>query len=94
MDAAGKIKLFIPPSFGTAFFIHRVEGEKNMFFNLGEANHTKDSEILLQLIDEVTSFIKDKGGDSKLTNHFYTKQIAFVDNTFLFNLNVSIPLRK
>jgi hypothetical protein len=65
-----------------------------MFLNLDEAKQIKESEFLLQFIDEVTSFIKEKGGNSKLIDNFYTQQITFKNNTFLFNLNVSIPLRK
>ncbi|MDR2941717.1 MAG: hypothetical protein LBV17_03900 [Treponema sp.] len=65
-----------------------------MFFNLDEAKHIKEAEILLQLIDETISFIKEKGGDAKLISPFLSRQISFENNTFLFSLDVSIPLRK
>jgi hypothetical protein len=65
-----------------------------MLLNLDEAKLIKDSEILLQFIDETMSFIKEKGGDAKLKNYVFDEQIAFENNTFSFNLSVSIPLRK
>jgi hypothetical protein len=65
-----------------------------MLLKLDEAEQIKDSEIFLQFIDETMSFIKEKGGDAKLTNYFFDEQIAFENNVFSFKLNVSIPLRK
>jgi len=65
-----------------------------MFFDLDEMKYVKDSKSLLQIIEELTSLIREKGGGVKLADNVFSRQITFENNTFSFNLSVSIPLRK
>jgi hypothetical protein len=65
-----------------------------MYFNLDEAKDFENLKPVLQTVEEILSFIKEKGGAAKLTNNFFTEQIALENNMFLFNLNISIPLGK
>jgi len=64
-----------------------------VYFNLSEADCLKSSDALLRFIEETISFIKEKGGDAKLSRNPFG-QITFEGNKFQFNLDVSISLLK
>jgi len=64
-----------------------------MFFDLDEAKHVKNTEDLLQIIEETIAFIKEKGGDAKLLHNAISQEITFENGKYRFSLDVLVPLR-
>jgi len=65
-----------------------------MQFNLDEAGRVKDSESLLQIIEETTAFLKGKGAEVKVSETPFFSQIEFENNKFSFSLHIVVPLPK
>ena len=59
------------------------------FETLNEVASFKDSDDVVQKVNEILSFISDKGGKGKINNY----SLVLKDDVLTFSLSVTIPIK-